>query len=325
MELIAQFGDENIAKVYVLKLRTDGLKHCIECVESVQPPNPRSYKWVLLVSTLYGCPIGCPMCDAGGSYFGKLTADEIVAQILFLIHNRFGFSKPPFKIPVRTLKIQFARMGEPALNSAVIDVLERLPSIIASSRIIPSISTVAPRTSVDFFERLVEVKNRLYRDGNFQLQFSIHTTDETARDIIIPIKKWDFQTIAEYGRRWFKTGDRKVTLNFAASTQYPIEPSVLRKYFDPELFFIKITPLNPTENAFRNRLKSLVDPCMPESYRTLVQELEDYGYEVLVSIGELRENLIGSNCGQYLTYLRESNLTSRDYKSLSSMTNSPFL
>jgi 23S rRNA (adenine2503-C2)-methyltransferase len=31
-----------------------------------------------------------------------------------------------------------------------------------------------------------------------------------------------------------------------------------------------------------------------------VRKLRSFGYEVLVSIGEVEENHIGSNCGQYL-------------------------
>jgi 23S rRNA (adenine2503-C2)-methyltransferase len=33
----------------------------------------------------------------------------------------------------------------------------------------------------------------------------------------------------------------------------------------------------------------------------IIALLSEVGYEVLVSIGELEENHIGSNCGQYIT------------------------
>lgn len=312
MEILAEFGRDDVAKVYLLKLREGDLRFCVEAVESVQPPIPRSEKWVILVSTLFGCPVGCPMCDAGGSYYGKLTTDEILSQVLFITQRRFNGTR----LPVKRLKIQFARMGEPALNPATLDALERLPSVIDVPRLMPSISTVAPERSYDFFERLISIKNRLYPNGNFQLQFSIHTTDRRARDNLIPIRKWDFEEIAEYGSRWFREGDRKITLNFAASIQAPIEPSVLKSVFDPRIFLLKITPLNPTENARKNRLASLVNPYHIETSKELVESLKDCGFDVILSIGEVKENSIGSNCGQYITLIKESRLNMRNYVNL---------
>jgi 23S rRNA (adenine2503-C2)-methyltransferase len=47
-----------------------------------------------------------------------------------------------------------------------------------------------------------------------------------------------------------------------------------------------------------------VDSLRPESAQALASQLNAAGYEVIVSIGEVVENRIGSNCGQYvLTYL----------------------
>ena len=63
MEVVAYTGDKDIAMVYIVEMGTDRL---VECVEAVQPPTPRDKKWVLLISTMYGCPLGCKMCDAGG-------------------------------------------------------------------------------------------------------------------------------------------------------------------------------------------------------------------------------------------------------------------
>jgi len=64
VKVIASTGSEDVAMVYVVDM---GENRLIECVESIQPPIPREDKWVLLVSTMFGCPIGCSMCDAGGT------------------------------------------------------------------------------------------------------------------------------------------------------------------------------------------------------------------------------------------------------------------
>jgi len=80
IEVLEEFGRDDLAKVYVASVRGNK-DHLVEFVESVQPPIPRKDKWVLIVSTLFGCPVGCKMCDAGGEYNGKLTSEEILAEI----------------------------------------------------------------------------------------------------------------------------------------------------------------------------------------------------------------------------------------------------
>ncbi|MEN8155144.1 MAG: radical SAM protein, partial [Acidobacteriota bacterium] len=192
MKVVYEAGDDNLAKVYIG--RFPGGKY-IEFVESVQPPFPKEKKFVLIVSTLFGCPVGCLICDAGRKYNGKLTADEIFGQIDFLVDKNFKNRN----IKVDKFKIQFSRMGEPALNNSVLDVLESFNRRYNAPGFIPSISSIAPAGSDDFFKKLKEIKDSLYNKGNFQLQFSIHTTDELLRDKMIPIKKWDFKKIADYG------------------------------------------------------------------------------------------------------------------------------
>jgi len=303
IEVLDEYGRDDLAKVYVASLR-DNKDYLVEFVESVQPPNPREKKWVLIVSTLFGCPVGCKMCDAGGSYQGKLTTDEILNEIDFLIRNRF----PDGKIPIPKLKIQFARMGDPALNLNVLEVLERLPDIYDAPGLIPSISTVGPKNSKEFLEKLLEIKNRLYKNGKFQLQFSVHTTDYNKRDELIPISKMSFEEIAEYGNRFVCNGDLKVTLNFAMSKGYPVDVDIVRKYFDPEKFIIKLTPINPTEKAICNELISEIDPNNPGSAQQIVKDFKNKGYEVILSIGEVEENKIGSNCGQFVTKMKKLNI-----------------
>ena len=297
MKVLAYAGTEEVALVYVVEY---GPERVVECVESLQPPIPRDEKWVLLVSTMFGCPVGCKMCDAGGFYQGKLSKDEILAQIDFLVYKRY----PDGVIPARNFKIQFARMGEPALNPSVLDVLDELPSRYHAPGLMPSISTIAPHGTERFFERLLEIKQAKYAGGRFQFQFSLHTTDEQVRKAIIPVKTWDFSTMARFGDRFYQPGDRKITLNFALAQGTPLDAQVLLTYFDPQRYLVKITPLNPTHHAVKSGLTSYIDPQKaPESETSAaVLALRQAGYQVIVSIGELEENAIGSNCGQYVLH-----------------------
>jgi 23S rRNA (adenine2503-C2)-methyltransferase len=293
MQIVNKVGNAKIATVYIGKTKGGNL---VEFVESVQPPIPREKKWVLIVSILNGCPVACPMCDAGGWYKGKLAKDEILEQIDYLITNRF----PNRKVPIDKFKIQFARMGEPAFNPAVIDILEEFPKIYHAPGFLPSISTVAPAGCDEFFADLLTTKNKYYANGKFQLQFSIHTSSEKLRDKIIPIKKWGFKKMAEYGKSFYAANDKKISLNFALAKDAVLNPEVIRKHFDPEIFLIKITPVNPTINSIKHKIKSYFVKDASEDRLNIVQQLQALGFEVIVSIGELEENKIGSNCGQYI-------------------------
>ncbi len=304
MKIIAKTGNEEVATVYIVEM--DNGKF-IEFVESLQPPIPREEKWVLIISTLYGCPVGCRFCDAGGHYQGKLSKDELISQIDFLIKSRF----PDRKVAVKKFKIQFARMGEPALNPNVLDVLEELPQLYEIAGFLPSISTVAPQNRDNFFDRLLKIKENLYQ-GRFQFQFSIHTTDEKLKKWLVPIKTWDFGKMAQYGEKFYSKGDRKVALNFALADGMPLNPNVILEYFDPDIFLIKITPVNPTYRASENKISSHILPDK-EKYK-VIEALREAGYDVILSIGELSENDIGSNCGQYLTtFLKNKNVLKGGY------------
>jgi 23S rRNA (adenine2503-C2)-methyltransferase len=299
MKIVASMGREDVAIVYIAEF--DGGK-LLECVESLSPPQPREKKWVLLVSTMYGCPVGCQMCDAGGVYNGKASVEEIFAQLDYMVYKRF----PEGIIPSAQFKIQFARMGEPSLNPHVLTVLNELPARYHAPGLMPSISTIAPRGSEPFFDQLLEIKQENYSRGQFQFQFSIHTTDEKLRDQIIPVKKWGFPQMAEYGSRFHTDGDRKITLNFALFENAPVDPGVLLNHFDPDLFLIKITPLNPTYRATKNELISYIKPEQTSGQYRIIEALRRAGYGVILSIGELEENKIGSNCGQYIQRHLES-------------------
>ncbi len=302
MRILDQTGDDALATVFVAELPSGAR---VEMVESLQPPRPRSEKWVLIVSTLDGCPVRCSFCDAGGQYGGKLSAAEILAQVDFLVRRRH----PDGAVPSRMLKVQLARMGEPALNPAVLDAL---PSRVQAPGLLPSLSTVAPASCHAFFERLIEVKDRYYAGGRFQMQFSLHTTDPAVRRRHVPVRTWSMAAMAAWGDRFYRPGDRKITLNFATARGWPLEPAALLQHFSPERYLVKLTPINPTRAAGDRKLDGLIDPHDAAGAQAVVRRFQGHGYDTILSIGELDENRIGSNCGMYLARVRASEQQARD-------------
>jgi len=303
LRVIAECGKADLAYVYIAE---DDKFRRIEFVESLTPPYPIEEKWVNIVSTLYGCPVNCAFCDAGHTYQGKLSAADIFYQIDYLIGRRF----PNKIVTSQKWKIQFARMGEPSFNDAVLEVLALLPVKYPFPGLLPSISTIAPSGRDSFFQRLLLIK-REYYPLNFQFQFSLHTTDDDLRRKLIPFPTWDFPRMAEYGEKFFQSGGRKIALNFALVEGAPVEGKILRKHFDPAVFLIKITPVNPTFKRRASGLNSLFDDRA--GFRRIAEELQNTGYKVIESVGELEENAVGSNCGQFVTALAANDSAEIDF------------
>ena len=291
MRVISKTSDSEIASVFIAE---DNKGRLLEFVESTQPPFTINQKWVLIISTLFGCPVDCKFCDAGGSYNGIVSYDQLKFQIDYLINRRF----PDGYIDSDKFKIQFARMGEPAFNPNVLSILEDFPTLYNYRYFLPSLSTIAPASTGCFFDKLLEIKHKLYAD-TFQLQFSIHSTDIEQRDQLIPVKKWSFEQIGKYSKEFYQLGGKKITLNFAVSQQNIIEPEKILDYFDPAIFLIKLTPLNPTYKASANGMFNVISG--DGQNLEIIERFTSCGYDVIISIGELEENKIGSNCGQYIS------------------------
>ncbi|RLD35662.1 MAG: radical SAM protein, partial [Bacteroidetes bacterium] len=79
---------------------------------------------------------------------------------------------------------------------------------------------------------------------------------------------------------------------------------ILLEHFDPDIFLIKVTPVNPTFKARMNNIDSLI--VREEKEYAVVDALKAAAYEVILSIGEWEENKIGSNCGQYIRTLDQT-------------------
>lgn len=302
MKIICKTGDPELAEVMVAKFRNDE-NLLAEFVDAKEVRSPREKKWVVIISTQFGCPVNCQMCDSGGFYKGDLSCDEMLRQVDHVVSL----------YPSETLrdcekfKVQFARMGEPALNPAVLDALAELPSRFKTKNLIPCIATTAPEVSREWFEKLLNVKREFYTNKTFQLQMSINSTCERERDRLMPIKKMTFEEISYFGERFVEAGDRKISLNFALMQKLSLNVEVIADNFSPEKFCIKATPLNPTERSKDLQLRSLFDDAkISDDGAEFLSELADRGFDVILSVGDLNENKIGSNCGQSVRYLKKN-------------------
>lgn len=295
-KILNKRGRDNVAWVYLLRSKMDE-DVLIECVEAFDPRYPAREKWVVILSSQKGCPVKCRFCDASFYFRGNLSLAELLEQLeIVLAPHKHGDDC----LNSKKIKLHFARMGEPALNPAVLEMLEKLPFLYPGVNFVPTVATIAPAGSDKWFKELTDIKNRYYLDGRFQLQFSVNSTDREYRNELMPFKKWSFEEIRDFGRKYYRGGDRKITLNFALAVDTPFEAGEIMKHFEPEIFLVKVTPVNPTAGAARARMVSALkfDGSYPSGLRAELGKLEQAGFEVIISIGSLEEIGVGSNCGQ---------------------------
>ena len=300
MNIIKTIGTDNVAFVHIAQFDNNP-KHIVEFVDATDNGIPRTQKWVINVSTQFGCPVQCMMCDAGSHYFGNVTSKQMLQQIGHVIKSQ-GHTE---KVPTKKFKVHFSRMGEPALNDNVLEAVTQLKGKYETENLIPAIATIAPKGTEQFFSKLKTIKDTIYPGGHFQLQFSINSTDEEFRNMLMPFPKLTMKEIAELGKTFFEPGDRKLVLNLAVAEGTPVDPKVISNIFNPEMFMIKLTPLNPTEASRKSGFQTSVSADIPDGVDHLAKEMETAGFDVIVSIGSPLEDEIGSNCGEAVLDWRE--------------------
>lgn len=257
------------------------------------PLMPLTEKWVITISTQYGCSMGCNFCDVPNVGPGKnASLNDLIGQLLT------GLKLHPEITSTKRLNIHFARMGEPTWNPSVLDFGKWIKDHIDPEyKTHPVVSTMMPRRNIwlkTFIHNWMRIKNRVYH-GEAGLQISLNSTDEAERGKMFNGNACSLQEIADIMHGIIPFG-RKITLNFAIA-EFTIDPSVLLKYFNPELFICKLTPMHKTKRAIQESIETPGDYTTPDPYNKINDSLRDAGYETLVFIASNEEDQSRITCG----------------------------
>lgn len=258
---------------------------------------PLSEKWVITISTQYGCSMGCKFCDVPKVGKGiNATYNDLKNQIVA------GLSLHPEITSTKRLNVHYARMGEPTWNYNIIDftknMRKELYSYIGRSLIHPVVSTMMPKNNVklnNFINDWLEIKNYDFR-GDAGLQLSINSTNENERNEMFSGNAMSLEDISAMTKYWDMPKGRKYTLNFAVA-EYEINAEKLRDLFSPDKFIIKLTPMHKTSTAIENGIKTKGDYTTYYPYRDIEEELKKVGFDVLVFIASEYEDLGRITCG----------------------------
>jgi len=248
---IGDYGKEANIKADFL-----GLNKPIEKVEH-QKMLPLTDKWVVTISTQYGCSMDCKFCDVPKVGQGRNVGYyDLIGQV------ESALSLHPEVHHTNRLNVHFARMGEPTWNGEVIpfaiDLHSHFDSILSSSLIHPVVSTMMPKGNKNLHKFIENwtyfVKNEKF-DGDAGLQLSINSTDEKEREEMFSGNALSLDDISDLMRDMPRPKGRKYTLNFAVA-DYTINPWKLERLFNPDRFLVKLTPMHKTTTATENGIKT---------------------------------------------------------------------
>ncbi len=264
---------------------------------------PLQEKWVITLSTQYGCTMNCTFCDVPSiDYKGNASVDDMLDQIGNAI-----MCYPNVKYTDR-LNIHFARMGEPMHNSqnvfAVAEFLhynkEKLYSRfgLRVETIHPVFTTCCPRGSgvSTKLRDWCRIKNGLYR-GQAGLQLSINSTNEEQRNEMFDNKVLTLEELSNIVKDLDPPLGRKYTLNFAYSTDYKVDGEKLAKLFDPEYWMVKITPIHNNNSCKENGIETIDGYSSYTPYLKPEKSCKDAGFDVLVFIPSQDEEDGAITCG----------------------------
>lgn len=196
----------------------------------------RAERWMVGVSVMSGCPIGCKFCATGQlKKWRNLTWQEIVEQVSYVLDNNPNYDpNSSFEF-----KINYTRMGEPMLN---LDNVRRA---------IEEVDNTIPRCHHYVSTIGIRGMDTSWIKRNITLQLSLHSLNDERRRNLIPFSKT--LSIEELGQVRTRSY-RKTTVNLTLVDTADFDINKLRKYFDPQEFFIKLSPINQNIISEANRL-----------------------------------------------------------------------
>lgn len=261
---------------------------------------PLTEKWVVTISTQYGCSMGCKFCDVPKVGPGRnATKQDMIDEVLTALEEH-----PEVK-GTKRLNIHFARMGEPTWNPKVIEAaveIRRMASIHFGHSVLihPVVSTMLPANNYKLNDFLWDwaqrIKNDAY-DGDAGLQFSINSTDDEQRKYLFSGSSLTLGQISDLADRLPKPKGRKYTLNFALADDSIIEGKVLASLFDPERWICKITPLHRTSSAEQNGIRTTGGYEAFTPYKAVEDDLKAHGFDVIVFVPSYDEDDGLITCG----------------------------
>lgn len=261
-------------------------------------PMPLTEKWVITISTQYGCSMNCKFCDVPKVGVGRnATLQDLTDEIQLAIQQH------PEVNQTKRLNIHYARMGEPTWNKAVLQHVKKVRNdimpFIGHSLVHPVVSTMLPKNNkklIPFLQEWCKIKNDLF-NGDAGLQFSINSTDDAQREYLFSGNSHDLLTISAIGKALPVPVGRKYALNFALADNSIIDGKRLGELFSPDKFMCKITPLHRTTSCEQNHIETTGGYELFTPYKAVEEDLKNNGFDVIIFVPSYDEDNGLITCG----------------------------
>ena len=192
--------EKNLANDGTLKLLLSTGEN--ESIESVGIPTEK--RLTACLSSQIGCPMDCKFCATGKEGLKRsLKASEILDQILF-IENEMNR---------KVTNIVFMGMGEPLLN--IDDLLLSIRSINEDFQISQRKITVSTVAVPKMINKLSEKSFQILGNCQFTLAISLHASNQTTREAIIPsAKNYDINNIVKDCKKFVRDTGRRISFEY---------------------------------------------------------------------------------------------------------------
>lgn len=243
---------------------------------------------VICCSVMSGCPVGCTFCGTGAKFVRNLSCEEILEQIEIVLKSNDLIKDINEKC--KKFQIMFMSMVEPMLNwDEVEKAIKKLHIKFSNAQLL--LSTIGCDND-EVFSRIIKLSKEIDKVG---LQFSIHKSNDSTRNLLIPFKKkMDLQKIRDAGIVWWKETGRHPYLNYCVDGTNNTENNFkeLTVLFSPIVFHFTFSVVcskdkNMKDIAFRN-LKIIED---------FQRKFLEKGYNVR-TFDPAGQDDIGGGCGQ---------------------------
>jgi len=265
-DLVFQFGDQHDGAIEFAGIVDRGIIDVGYFYGDSKPKN------IIAVSTQVGCPSKCSFCELGHKPFIRnLTSLEIYEQVVMMLKqaNEYGFGLEKLKH-----KVNYAKSGEPLLNPAFLEGLEKIAEFDFSYKV----STVFPKgnLSLQNFYKIADFAS--HYPYPVQMQVSLISTSENWRQKKAGIELISFDSLRKAAGYWRgkNPGGRKINLSLILTNDNPVNVNEVCRVFPPELFRFRFRNYVPTEHGDEQKLEVISE----EKFQGLLLLFKEKGYEV---------------------------------------------
>jgi len=261
---------------------------------------PLEEKWVITISTQYGCNMKCRFCDVPSVGPGRNASfDDMLGQIIkarSLYSNVSG---------TKRLNLHYARMGEPTFNYDVLELSRWLAKFheealnLKCGTFHPVLTTMMPKKNKQLESVIAEwadIKNINF-NGEANLQISINSTNDDQRNDMYQGCTRTLEEISKVVRDLPYPKKRKYCLNMAMADGYESDGKKMASLFDTEKFMVKITPIHVNTATTENGIQSTGGYDLYDFYAPHEENFKRAGFDTLVFVPSYDEDQGMITCG----------------------------